>query len=193
LILLCFSLDRGLVVLQRLTDSESETSAEEMTIPELERNLRDQLQDLRAGLIQTQNIQNQLAELQTVNATFQERCVTKDQQISELRERLDQHHEELRATEEKLERADRQAAHDDAVATIEVDRLRKELHEEREKFRRSEDGNKCYQEELTGLREELTTQEAKIVGLVEEKQELEHKVSNIPENLGLTLLTSIGS
>jgi chromosome segregation ATPase len=160
-----------------------------MTILELESHLRDQLQDLRADLIQTQNIQNQLAELQTVNATVQERCMTKDQQISELQERLDQHREELRTIEEKLERDDRQAAYDVAVASVEVERLRKELHEEREEFKRNEDGNNCYRKELTELREELATQEAKVVGLVEEKQELEHKVSNIPENFGLSLLT----
>jgi len=152
-----------------------------MTILELEDHLRSQLQDLRTDLIQTQNIQNQLAELQTANAAFQERCVIKDQQISELQERFDQHREELRTTEEKLERADRQAAHNDSVASVEVDRLREELREEHDKLKRSEDGNNSNQTELAKLREELATREAKIVGLVEEKQELERMVSSISE------------
>ena len=191
MILLYFSLDHGLAALQRPADSESETSAEKMTILELESHLRSQLQDLKADLIQTQSIQNQLAELQTANAAFQERCATKDLQISELQEMLSQHREELRTTEEKLEHSDRQAAHNDAVASVEVKRLREELREERDKLRRSEDGNKSYQQELMKQREELASRDAKIVGLVEEKQELEHKVSNIPETFDL-ILTSIG-
>jgi len=162
-----------------------------MTIVELESHLRGQLRDLRADLIQTQNIQNQLAELQTANATYQERCVTKDQQISELQERLDQHREELHATKEKLERADRQT-HNDAVSAVEVDRLREELRKVREKLKHNEDRNHSYQEDLTKLREELATREAKVVGLIEEKKELEHKVSNIPEHLDFAILTTIG-
>lgn len=82
--------------------------------------------------------------------------------------------------------------HDDAVAFAEVDRLREELRKAREKFKRSEDGNNSYQEELAKLREELATREAKIVGLIEEKLEIERKVSNIPENFDLAILTLIG-
>lgn len=103
--------------------------------------------------------------------------MTKDQQISYLREMLEGLEEERKSLEQKLAEARERIAAENALESAEIEKLRAELVEEREKRQKLESCSHPDETDIQKLEEALAAKETEVETLKKEKSEVVQEAS----------------
>ena len=147
---------------------------------DVEKKLQEQLNLLKADLLSTQDLQDQMVRLRESKAAVDERCDSKDLQISELQFQLGS----LRAVEmelnKKITHMEQQCAKRAAPNEEVTNKLQQDLNEAQSRFRSAEDYGTALLADLENLRVTVKARDDEVSALASQKAELEKKVRSHP-------------
>jgi len=150
--------------------------SEHSSTSELEKNTVAHIQSLKADLVQIHGLHSQLLEHQTLIVKLQECNSLKDQQISEVQQRLTHAEEERQTLRQDLLRSEQQVAVFNSSKRSEIEALETELHAEREKLKQLSEEDQSLRSKLQKMDESVTNKETIITKLTAEKLDADQTV-----------------